>query len=89
MSLESLCWPDTIGQPAPVNHPYRSALWLLGRHPQLAVLVARVPAVTGPGDQGDAWPWLDLDALAEAICAYEAYSAAWVDYEPRPARPTR
>jgi hypothetical protein len=83
MSLEALCWPDTIGQAAPVNHPYRSALWLLGRHPQLTLLVARVPGVTGPDLEGDAWPWLDLDALADAICAYDAHSAAWADYERR------
>jgi len=83
MSLEALCWPDTIGPSAPANHPYRSALWLLGRHPQLAVLVARVPAVTGPENEGDAWSWLDLDALAEAICEYERHSAAWVEYERR------
>jgi hypothetical protein len=49
----------------------------------ITVLVARVPAVTGPDDEGDAWPWLDLDALAEAICAYDAHSAAWADYERR------
>jgi hypothetical protein len=83
MSLEALCWPDTIGQPAPADHPHRSALWLLGRHVQLAVLVARVPGATGPDDQGAAWPWLDLDALADAICAHDAHSAAWANYERR------
>ena len=83
MSLEALCWPDTADQPAPANHPYRSALWLLVRHSQLAVLAARVPGVTGPDDEGAAWPWLDLDALAEAICAHDAHCAAWADYERR------
>lgn len=71
-------WPDTTRTAPPVDHPYASALWLLGRHHQLARLVERVPGVVEVDDDG---PGIDLRALAEAILAHDADIAAWDAYE--------
>jgi len=38
-------WPDTSGEEPPRDHPYRSATWLLGRHPRLAQLATRIDGV--------------------------------------------
>jgi hypothetical protein len=71
-------WPDTTGQPPPAGEPpYRSAPWLLGRHPKLAELVARVPDMVVVDDDG---PWLDVEALATAIDEHDQYADAWHDY---------
>lgn len=73
-------WPDTTGTPPPQDHPYEAALWLLGRHPQLAALVERIPGAVDPDG-------LDLGAVADTVraldelrTALEAYRAA--SYEP-------
>jgi hypothetical protein len=76
--MTAFSWPDTRVEPPPVDHFYRSATWLLGRHPQLAHLVDRVPGVVDLEDQE---PSVDLDALAEAVAEHDAVDVAWVEYE--------
>ncbi|MFB6726751.1 hypothetical protein ACFCV3_41660 [Kribbella sp. NPDC056345] len=67
-------WPDTTGALPPGDHPYGVALWLLGRHPQLAHLVDRVPGIAGV-ENGRAS--LNLDLLAAAFAEVDAYKAAY------------
>lgn len=71
-------WPDTRRVDPPADHLYRSATWLLGRHPRLVHLAARVSGVVTVED-GE--PFLDLDHLAHVIAAVAVYSNAWRDYE--------
>lgn len=52
--------------------------WLLGRHPRLAGLAARV---AGAVTVEDGEPALDLDHLADVIAAVPAYGQAWRVYE--------
>ncbi len=47
-----MTWPDTLEQDPPADHLYLSATWLLGRYPQLARLVERVPGVVEIGEDG-------------------------------------
>jgi hypothetical protein len=61
-------WPDTTNEPPPTYHCYASALWLLGRHPQLAELADRVPGLARRDPDGT-W-FLDLERLAEAFRAH-------------------
>lgn len=77
-------WPDTTGTEPPGGNPWRSATWLLGRHPQLAQLADRVGIVSRDSD-GDLD--VDLEALAEAFVALDANRAAWADYEYRSPAP--
>lgn len=65
----TISWPDTRHEPPPTDHLYRSAAWLLGRHPQVAALAARVPGIVSTDPEG---PDVDLDALAEAFREREA-----------------
>lgn len=77
---------NTKGAPAPKDHPYASACWLIGRHPQLARLLDRVPGVVDHDDVDQLGP--DLGALAAAIKEFEAHAQAWQDYkhaQPEPA----
>jgi hypothetical protein len=78
-------WPDTTHEPAPRDHLYRSATWLLGRHLRLAHLAARVRGVV---EIEEGQNFLDLDHLAEVIAAVPGYAAAWEDYERRRRPPT-
>jgi hypothetical protein len=79
---ESLtAWPDTSGAEPPGDNPWRSAVWLLGRHPQLARIAARVPGVVSRDSDGDLD--VDLEALAAALAALDASRAAWADYADR------
>jgi len=71
-------WPDTRGLEPPTDHLYRSATWLLGRHPRLAHLAARI---TGVVFDEDGELDIDLDHLAHVIDAVPSYVAAWRDYE--------
>jgi hypothetical protein len=81
MSSTFVSWADTTGQPPPSGEPpYRSAPWLLGRHPRLAELVARVPDMVVVDDDG---PWLDVEALATAIDEHDQFTDAWHDYTRR------
>jgi hypothetical protein len=73
-------WPDTSGQEPPCGHCYRAAVWLLGRHEQLADLAARIPGVVSVDDDG---PGIDLDALADAVCGYDTHTAACDEYQRR------
>lgn len=66
-------WPDTTDQPPPPEPGYWSALWLLGRHPDLAALAARVPDLVHQDDDGT-W-YLDLNHLATVITRYDAARA--------------
>ena len=77
-------WPDTQDQEPPCCHRYRSAVWLLGRHEQLAGLAARIPGVISADADG---PDIDLDALADAITGSDADGQAWADYERRSPAP--
>jgi hypothetical protein len=72
-------WPDTTSEPPPSDHLYRSATWLLGRHPQLADLVARVPGVIGRDEFGRGLA-IDLVALGEAVNDYDDHDEAWAEY---------
>jgi hypothetical protein len=79
-STQRATWPDTSDvPPPPADHLYRSATWLLGRHPKLAELVAWIPNIVTGSDDEDG-PSLDLNALAEAIRRYDAHVNAWADY---------
>ena len=72
-------WPDTSAQERPpAGNRYAAAAWLLGRHPQLAAVVARVPGVVDVAPDG---PDIDLTALADALLGLEADGAAWAAYE--------
>ncbi len=50
--MSDMTWPDTLEQDPPADHLYLSATWLLGRYPQLARLVERVPGVVEIGEDG-------------------------------------
>ena len=88
-------WPDTTHTEPPSHHNYASALWLLGRHPTLTVLLARVPDVltpVHPNDPDEVDPddpgagldvYVDLDALAAAVTDYDADTEAWAEYSRR------
>jgi hypothetical protein len=73
-------WPNTRDVPPPADRLYRSATWLLGRHPRLAVLAARIRGVVAIED-GELS--VDLDYLADVLSATTSYTAAWEDYEYR------
>ena len=77
-------WPDTTHTDPPTGYLYASACWLLGRHRQLAELAARVPGVVDVDEDG---PWLDLDALTQAVNDLDAARAAWRDYADRKPAP--
>lgn len=75
-------WPDTSAEDPPRDHPYRAAAWLLGRHPRLAHLTARIHGVIYiDGEDGDVG--VDLDQLGDVFAAWPAYNDAWADYEHR------
>jgi hypothetical protein len=73
MKHNTTTWPDTTDARPPADHPHGVALWLLGRHPQLADLVDRLPDVAGIED---GQVFLNLDELAKAFTQYDAYLAA-------------
>jgi len=75
--LRDMNWPDTVGQDPPADHLYLSATWLLGRYPQLARLVERVPGVVEIGEDGVG---VDVDVLAEAITGQARAAAEWSEY---------
>lgn len=78
MTISLTTWPDTRNTTAPAGHLYRSATWLLGRHPRLAQLAARIHGVTAI-DDGELC--IDLDHLADVLSAVKPYCDAWDDYE--------
>jgi hypothetical protein len=80
-------WPDTTATLPPRDHPYASAVWLLGRHRQLADLVDRLPGTPGVAVLDEDGAWLDLDLLAEALIAVDEHAAAWVAYRARRREP--
>lgn len=80
MTTSSVDWPDTRLDPRPSDDPYASATWLLGRHPRLARLAARIDGVVSV-DNGDLS--IDIDHLATVIASTRRYRAAWEDYERR------
>jgi hypothetical protein len=73
-------WPDTSHDQRPRDHPYRSATGLLGRHPRLARLAARIPGVVEV-DRDDGQLSIDVDHLGDVFAAIPAYGHAWDDYE--------
>ncbi len=75
--MSDMTWPDTVGQDPPADHLYLSATWLLGRYPQLARLVERVPGVVEIGEDGVG---VDVGVLAEAIVGQARGAAEWLEY---------
>jgi hypothetical protein len=73
-------WLETRDAPPPQDHPYAAAEWLLGRHPQLAALVARVRDVVHEDGRDPHAVVLDLDGLATAVHDLDAAREAWIDY---------
>ena len=73
-------WPDTTGDDPPRDHPYRAATWLLGRHPRLAQLAARIAGVIYL-DENDGELSIDLDHLGDVFAAGPVYGEAWEEYE--------
>jgi hypothetical protein len=80
MTTSLTAWPSTRDVPPPTDHLYRSATWLLGRHPRLALLAARIRGVVAIEDRE---LYVDLDHLANVLSATTPYTAAWEDYEYR------
>jgi hypothetical protein len=80
MTTSLTAWPSTRDVSPPTDHLYRSATWLLGRHPRLALLAARIRGVVVIEDGEVA---VDLDHLADVLSAARPYTAAWEDYEYR------
>jgi hypothetical protein len=77
-------WAETKREAPPRDHLYRSATWLLGRHPRLAHLVVRIAGVV---DVEDGEVFVDVDHLAAVIAAAPEYAAAWQNYETRHRQP--
>ena len=50
MTTSLTAWPSTRDVSPPTDHLYRSATWLLGRHPRLALLAARIRGVVAIED---------------------------------------
>lgn len=71
-------WPDTRDTATPTDHLYKSATWLLGRHPRLARLAARISGVVTIQDDQLR---IDLDHLADVLSAVKPYHDAWDHYE--------
>ena len=69
MTTSLTAWPNTRDVSPPTDHLYRSATWLLGRHPRLALLAARIRGVVMVEDGELA---VDLDHLADALSAPRA-----------------
>ncbi len=69
---------DTHSTTAPAGHLYRSATWLLGRHPRLAQLAVGIHGVIAI-DGGELY--IDLDHLADVLSAVKPYCDAWDEYE--------
>lgn len=76
---------DTHAANPPADHYYASALWLLGRHPQLVRLVERVPGAVTTDRDGT---WLELDVIADALEALDQNRATWHDYAKRHPEPS-
>jgi hypothetical protein len=80
MTTSLTAWPDTRDVPPPTDDLYRSATWLLGRHPRLTLLAARIRGVVAIED-GELC--VDLDHLANVLSAVMPYTSAWEEYEYR------
>ncbi len=70
--------PDTRDTATPTDHLYKSATLLLGRHPRLAQLAARISGVVAIEDNQLR---IDLDHLADVLSAVKHYHEAWDNYE--------
>jgi hypothetical protein len=57
MTTSLTAWPNARDEPPPTDHLYRSATWLLGRHPRLAQLAARIPGVVAIETPNSASTW--------------------------------
>jgi hypothetical protein len=78
-------WPATSSEEPPRDHSYSAAMWLLGRHPRLMRLAARIQGVVYIED---ADVIIDLDHLGDVFAARTSYDDAWTVYESRQ-RPPR
>jgi hypothetical protein len=87
MTTSLTAWPNTRDVPPPTDHLYRSATWLLGRHPPLCRVTARIRGVVAIED-GELS--LDLEHLADVLSPVTSYTAAWEDneYRNRPPKTT-
>jgi hypothetical protein len=59
--------PENPLESPPVDNTYQAAVWLVARHPMLARLVQHVPKAVDADNE------LDVDALADAVRAPDAY----------------
>lgn len=84
MTTSLTAWPTTRDVPPPTDHLYRCATWLLGRHPRLGRLTARIRGVVAIED-GELS--IDLDHLVNVVSAVTPYIDAWEDYEYRSRTP--
>jgi hypothetical protein len=81
MTVNPTAWPDTTHTGPSTDHPYQSATWLLGRHPRLARLAARITGVIQV-DPDHAQPSIDVDHLGDVFAAWPTYTQAWDEYHP-------
>lgn len=65
--------PSTVDEAPPNNWPWKSAMWLLGRHPRLVDLADRIPRVMVDNS-------IDHDHLADVVAAVPRYVEAWDAY---------
>src|SRR4051794_953475 len=80
--MPDIWWNDTSHVSHPPNDSPDQAVWLLGRHPQLATLVARTGlARTDARNPGR--PFFDLDILAAALLNPHEVDRQWPDWESR------
>lgn len=77
-------WTDVLPENPPTEGRHHSARWLVGRHPRLAHLAARITGVVEVADDG---PNSDVDHLAEVLAAEPRYLQAWREYERRHPQP--
>lgn len=83
MTTNFTAWPDTTNQQSPpIGDTYRASLWLLGRHPRLAVLAARVDNVVFI-DDADGELTIDLDHLSHILDLIPIYAQEWASYTDR------
>lgn len=74
-------WLTAGAEDPPPGHPYRAALWLLGRHPRLARLAGRISGLLEVDEDGQLI--IEMDHLGDVFAAGPVYDEAWADYERR------
>lgn len=73
-------WPDTTSTEPPADR-WRLAAWLLGRHPDVAELVTRVPGIVGRNMDGQGGGLdISIESLAAAFIDYDVFTVARHEY---------